>query len=104
MNSIIPPGNRQPMRQGLMCFVIHYQFVYQCPEYTLDSQALILLCGKDFESICAPASLPQGYRILKQNKQLSEFFSLSRGGNFMRSLEFLYFIILIVKRLLIKRT
>lgn len=53
------------MHQGLMCFVIHYQFVYQCPEYTLDSQPLILLCGKDFESICAPASLPQGYRILK---------------------------------------
>ena len=92
------------MHEGLMCFVIHYQFVYQCPEYTLDSQPLILLCGKDFESICDLASLPQGYRILKQDKQLSEFFSLSRGGNFMISLEFLHFIILTVKRLLLERT
>ena len=25
--------------------------MYQCPEYTLDSQPLILLCGKDFENV-----------------------------------------------------
>lgn len=40
-------------------------------------------CGTDFESMSAPASLPTGYRIYKQNKQLSMFFSLSSGGNFM---------------------
>ena len=89
------------MHEGLMCFAIHCKFVYGCPEYILDSQTLILVLWKRLESAFAPASLPQGYRILKQNKQLSMFFSLSRGGNFMRSLEFWHFIILTVKKLLL---